>query len=1063
MVVVADIHLERSPGAPLGVNIFICGRILRIQHRDAPQIVGAVVENGRAVGRDERIDVKLWRYSPDARIVERVGLLARKRRHTGIPNDIGCGRRHLRNLQPVGGGRLVFRSEAERRLGRIDRRGINRRDRRGDGSGRVVPYGELANLLVVRVDRVADRLNGYIHRLGIIGEIPPVKAGIGRRNYLGRRECTRFAKVNLLRVDSTLVAIGAVDRSADNLDHAKPIGIRLGRSREVEVALFEGQFDHSAVEADFDIAGDADLAVGSRGDERVEALLETGTWNNGFNDSVDRRGCDRKGGVRCIERRTVGRKRYAVGSADAVYLDADVRHGSAAIRLIGGFAGNAVHRAGLGPVVPAVAILVKMGIVDVGIGRDDIGGLFPPGLHEVVVARHLAIVGVLGDTRIGNHREVGLEEVVDNRTRHTVGIGRICVRRIEQPHALVKADMVYQRDCLRLGDRPVAEADEVFLVVRETVVIKVAVGVATVDSEIPLPPVGNAVAVGVAAVAISRVLGVQQAVGQQTVGERRQILGARSVALRNRPLRDTTVFLVSIAVGSVGSDCPRIFRAQFIPTCSQTLGIDIAQRDKVSRTVELVADIVPCAPDQIIVKLAIRIVSGVILGTRGREINRRPAHHIVGIHRVRELELVYALERHRRVARQILGPEFAVGRLAAERRQMAYGVGNPRDNFVGLVDLRTREHGVLQNRVPPADLDIAVASPHIGVDYGQHIGGEACGNLLHILGLGRARKAVEVVVVHELSRAVLGLECLLAEGLDLLRRVAGHKVLLNVFQGTCAVPDAHFVQTALEEVGGHIAPARGGSRNIGTESPVAECPAAENDNRRIRFELRNRELLDAVTAGILNNSPYSVVGGEGGGRLVSVDAVNHYAKSAAVVSRGNMRPLAVSKLGTLDIGPAVGRIVEFGEYAPVGRNAYCEIVANNSSRIKQVPPACVDCAGDDILCICRLCRLGAHPRLDGKVLQEVGVPRIVVALDGRETYQDALVASIAEGNALTALYFIAVQRIARRLDRAHHLGAIAPPVAVGIITFVLLKVEEEARFHPVPVACPRYSIELGRI
>ena len=114
------------------------------------------------------------------------------------------------------------------------------------------------------------------------------------------------------------------------------------------------------------------------------------------------------------------------------------------------------------PVAPTVAVGVEVRVVDVGIRLRRVVVGFPPRFHEVVVCNHFAVVGVLIDALVRDNREVGLQEVVHNSGDVAVGVRRMCVRRVEEVHSLVRRREVQERNGLLLRDGVVAETDKVF-------------------------------------------------------------------------------------------------------------------------------------------------------------------------------------------------------------------------------------------------------------------------------------------------------------------------------------------------------------------------------------------------------------------------------------------------------------------------------------------------------------------------------------------------------------------------------------------------------------------------
>ena len=153
------------------------------------------------------------------------------------------------------------------------------------------------------------------------------------------------------------------------------------------------------------------------------------------------------------------------------------------------------RRADFAEVVPAVAVgvFVRVIRIDAGVGRGV--RLLPPRLHHVVVGEYLAVVLSRVDVPCGVVERLGrAEEVVGHLLLERSRVG---VDRAEEVPAVRET----------VGIRP--EARGVLRVVGKPVVVSVVVAVLRGDAEEVLPPVGDAVAVGVR---VDRVRGVYRAV-----------------------------------------------------------------------------------------------------------------------------------------------------------------------------------------------------------------------------------------------------------------------------------------------------------------------------------------------------------------------------------------------------------------------------------------------------------------------------------------------------------------------------------------------------------------------
>ena len=758
------------------------------------------------------------------------------------------------------------------------------------------------------------------------------------------------------------------------------------------------------------------------------------------------------------------------------------------------------RRAALREVRPAVLVRVKLRIVDAGVDERVLVLLLPPVFHEVVVGRDLAEVlvrvEVAMDLALRVDRHVARYRVRLRRTRqevvdHQLVLARTRLRRVEEREAVV--DAVRGR----------TERKQVFGVVGEAVVVGIVLGAILRDAPEVLPPVGDVVAVDVSGRGVGR---IERAVRLQAAGEVEEVglvgrhldaevVDRRIPVQRNLGIEVRAVVLAGILLPPVGKSVagrvdlrllPGVGRRAVVPHLRTGLRVRAAERQQVGRADEAAADVVAVHVEDRLVGVAAQVEEPV----QGEELDVA-VNPVVGArirHRVvREHELVDAV-RHRRgvVPAELFGEEEVVNAAAVHHRQVRDRVLDPRHDARVAVD-RAPQAAAL----PPADADAALElvgaglavleTARIGEAVRVHVGVarrevvvlgllrdrllETARQLRDVGRVHRARHRHEVVVVqelgrqHRLARGVVarrtlqpGLVDRRAVRLDVRKTHARAVVRQNLRTGARAVPDAHFVDIAVEVLA-HVGErldvlavadevrierhhaVHGVLRVLRTRADVKRhrptavlvCREARGI-RRILFDLR-----DAIRRN------------ERGRLLLAEIAVHVELQRLAVVGEGDVRPLGERQHETVDAHAAqrlvetrLDRVVvvEHAVDAAVRREADAEVRANGAARLRDRIATVVGGALDDRLVGTRLLR--SDPRLDRELLQQVeGVDAAVLQVTRHHIRVLA-----REIHRLTAVRIAEVQRRGHGLHRLDDLAAVGLPVVVGIVAFVLLEGEE---------------------
>ena len=690
------------------------------------------------------------------------------------------------------------------------------------------------------------------------------------------------------------------------------------------------------------------------------------------------------------------------------------------------------------PVGPAVAVRVVVRIVDARIRVAPGIARLPPVFHEVMVADDFAEIPV-------RLVRAALAEVVAHEALRLVGDRR---ERVETDGPAVGAGAPAERRAL---------GDEVFLVVRQAVVIRVVVRAHLADALQHLPPVGQAVAVHVRGLRVGRI----DAARDQAVGQRVGVCLRRRVAGVARPLRDARAVRIAVKGRAVRRDRPDVLRALAVPAFREALRERRAERNEVARAGELVADVGVVDAVQAVAELE-ELVQRVVL----LQLERREA---VGIHRVRERERAEAVERGRRVARVVLAPVHAVQHRAAHARQVGDRVLNPRHDVRRGVDLVGRDRRVRQDVVPPADLDEVAHLRVVRIAHErEHVRREARRDLLDVLRLGRAGQRREVVVLDQLGiKRVLGVVVVarralptlgddpVAQRLHVADRVALPVVGRDLVERARAVPDAHFVDAALEEMARERLPRRAG-RRARLERRRARA-AAEGGRRRVGAVGVVREAARVLR--ILHLAVDAVGRDHRRRQRAHLHGVFIEPERLAVERQREVHPRVRRERRADDLHEALARrAVEARERTAALVDAEREVEAHDRVGVEEIPRGIVDAARDDVLAFAGRRSFRPHPRLHRELAEE-RLP-VGVATDRLERQRDARIVLAAEVDGLAAADVVEVQRIARRLDHLLHLGLVAAEVAVGIVAFVHLvrrelRRAERRRGHRVIVVVER--------
>ena len=727
------------------------------------------------------------------------------------------------------------------------------------------------------------------------------------------------------------------------------------------------------------------------------------------------------------------------------------------------------------PVVPAVAIHILVRIVNMCIYVGERESVLPPAFHEVMVCDNLAVVLIRLDVATAVVKRLGRTEIV---VRHTlVGLRRVGVQR------------AYERPAVRNAIRIRTEADEVFRVVRETVLVGVVVGTISGDAKQVLPPVGDIVGVCVNCRGIfAMVLAVRLHAKREVdgVGDVRGQLSAVPVDYRIPVVaaRRVEAILILPPVGkpvSIRVDrCvfPGVGDAVAVPHRRAGLRVRAAHRDEIGRAYEVGADLVLVAANEIFEQDVLRVGLGEqvefeetlialeeVVMVRIR--HRRVVERVLG-------ELVQLCGSD--VATEIVGVDERVNDAAVHDREVVDGVLDPRHDGVVGVDRALRRAGV-----PPADVLaeggwLADELPADSRVEAHRVNRDVC-------GVDCARERRKVVELDELGREPELAVVVVARRVG----VRAHKVRVDLFavrRGVClrhlfrvvrgnlarsahAVPDADLVDIALEPLVAVHGVVGDGGRVERRRAAIAgrERPAADEERAghrlvgKLREGVRVRRVLD---------DDGDAVGRDQRRRLAAaLDAVHIEEKRLAVVGHCNVGPLVEGHLGTVDSLAADGVVVagipsvivvEHAVDPAVSRKPEAEVRADRGFVLVDGVVAVERAAVEN-----RLGRLllGTDPRLDGELLEEVYRRR--ARLLAREDVAHEHGAGLdprpvaVEIERLTARRIGEVERVASRAGRRYDLVAVALPVVVGVVALVLLERIEEAE---AAVAAVR---RLGRI
>ena len=271
-----------------------------------------------------------------------------------------------------------------------------------------------------------------------------------------------------------------------------------------------------------------------------------------------------------------------------------------------------------------------------------------------------------------------------------------------------------------------------------------------------------------------------------------------------------------------------------------------------------------------------------------------------------------------------------------------------------------------------------------------------------------------------------------ARGLGVVDGVALEVVGGNLAAGTRAVPEAHFVDAALEEIvrKGRPAPRRLAEVERGR---AGRTPAQHRHARQHRVARAHAAHRLAVEADRLD----AVGGDERRAQRAGADAVDVDRERHAIVGRREVHPRVVRQHAARHAAGILGRVLEFRKGTAVRVDAEREVEADDRVGVGVVPAAVVGRAAENVLLGAGDGVLGPHPRLDRELLEEIHAE--AVALGRHERGRHARIGRAAEPDALATGGIAVVQRIARRLGRHLQFDGVAASVVVGIIALVLLE------------------------
>ena len=835
-------------------------------------------------------------------------------------------------------------------------------------------------------------------------------------------------------VEAEAVAFVVEDLPAEDV---VGLGMRHLERERAEVvdhpARGEGAVEDAVLEeAEVEVAG----LAGARGDgvDGVGLVLEV-VAGVGVDD-------DRRGGADWHLGAVVAQG--GVDDRDRVVLDL-LDAGEVRDELLGGRQ-LVVGVAQLAPGRPAVLVGVGVGVVA---GAVEAVRVLLEVLHEVVVGVELAEVDGLAE-RVG-----GLDVVVDHVLGDGVGEGRV------------------------EGEEAVALGHEVLLVVGEAVVVGVGDGVvlrAGVDLVHVLPPVGDAVVVEVAVVGE---LGVVLAVGEHAAGEVAQVGGpgghddavvvdggVPADALRRVERVAVVVARVvgppvgqAVEVGVGAGLGPGVGGGSVVPHAAlgggYALGVGAAERQQVEALLQAIAhgEVVGEQEGWILGDPVVALVDG----GRGDRAVQRLAPAAPGLGRAREGDLRIAEGGGELAANHVLAPVLGVGGGLVEPRQMADGVGNPRNP--GLVMLLVDGRADF-NQGPPRVLPVLGSRPDgLGVDDALG-GGEAGGAVHHHVGADAAGHVVERPVALELGREqVLGgrravddaLAPDLPDGLAVGDRVGAGVALLvvgaDLALGARAVPYPDFVDVA-PEVAVVVAELGADHRKLAVEA--VHHDALEGRRRRAHEDGGVVAPVGPAfepSADVGADRGDAVFGPEAGLDLLVLDAVDVEAQVFAVEGRRDVRPVGGRERAVENLL----RIVDGGAGRVVHRVPAAVLDADEEVLAEELLVAEVRLAGVDRALNHRLVAgevaLGLGPALDGVVEERQVVAddrangRVLGVLEGG--LEKRVLAG--EVHRLAAQRRVGVLRVGGALGLAGGLVVVGNVVVVGVVALVLLKVVRDVK------------------
>ena len=640
-----------------------------------------------------------------------------------------------------------------------------------------------------------------------------------------------------------------------------------------------------------------------------------------------------------------------------------------------------------------------------------------------------------------------LEEVVERKAVHAGGAGGV-------EHRLLAGIGI--DDVKDLGE-------EILRVVGEAIVV-VVVEAAALEAVVALPPVGQTVVVGIGTAHI----GAVKPGGEETLGELADIVAHRAGEPGGHVL---------VVDGTLGGYriLPGVGRSLAIPHRIATLGKGAAHRVEVARAQELAAELELIGIEQVLAERGV--------GSQHREapppedmVGAVDVVAPVGVGRVGEVERTYARLAGLGKAGQVLAPVGRIDGAVVVGREHIHRVDRHRQIAAALVDGAheriVADRIVLFLVIRVLVLRILAGRPEF-IDPGEvkivERGGgfkrpvEAGRLLRHVGGIDRTRELGERVVLDKLHRERArfaggapepGLGDLVAVGLDIGQSQHLLVVVLDFGLGAYAIPGAHFVHIALEEVGKALFPAEvlglDAGQIVGVKAKLLharELQAGAHDERAgIEVEHFDRPHARCI----LQWHAQTIGGRHRGGHFALGCAVLVETQHRTIVGERQVRPGAGhhgaahghyatrvaggGRRGIVVVVHAVELAVLHAQAEVGARPAVDETLGHGAPRVH----------GDALQDYAVAGGIGVDPRFHRKLAEQVAAGLGVLGaavLDAvlGEHHRAHAILEPREVHRLAALGILRIERIGGGEYAIHKLEAVAAGIAVGIVAFVLFK------------------------